>query len=190
MQNRRKQLKVKNKFQDRIILEVILVTFIFINILVIASFFAIESIQDFFRLKLTLAVALACGELGGLAIIYYFSLKSSHRIAGPVYMLERHLAEMAKGNLSVSLRLRKRDYLHETGDAFNECVTSLRKRVGDVRKTADELAQTDGLNAQSKALVNTLLSQLDGFQLSPRPTKPGSTTSEAEAVDATAPAPR
>ncbi len=180
MQNRRKILKVKNKFQDRMILEVILTTFIFINVLVIASFFAIESIHDFFRLKMTLAVALATGEVGGLAIIYYYSLKSSHRIAGPVYMLERRMDELANGNLTASVHLRKGDYFHETGDVFNRCAASLKRKVSDVRATADALSKVDGLNSESKELVNTLLAQLDSFQLTARRESPKTQSVEVE----------
>lgn len=190
MQNRRKILKVKNKFQDRMILEVVLTTFIFINVLVIASFFAIESIQDFFRLKMTLAVALATGEVGGLAIIYYYSLKSSHRIAGPVYMLERRLDEMANGNLAVSLHLRQGDYFHETGDVFNRCAANLKRRVSDVRSTAEALSKVDGLNSESKELVNTLLTQLEVFQLTPRRDANKAHTVEVEAEDTAAATPR
>lgn len=184
MPNRRKILKVKNKFQDRMILEVILTTFIFINVLVIAAFFAIENAQDFVRLKLGLAIALATGEVGGLAIIYHYSLKQSHRIAGPVYMLERRLNEIASGNLAVTLHLRKNDYFHDTSDVLNKCAASLKQKVANVRDTAEALGKVDGLNSESKELVNTLLAQLDEFQLTARRTPTQTQTAEVEAEDA------
>lgn len=164
MSNRRRILKVKNKFQDQMILEIILVSFIFINMLVMLSFFAMDTIRDLFRLKFTLAVALACGELGGLIIIYLYTLKTSHKIAGPVYMIERRLGEIAKGDLTVSLKLRKNDHFHDTADVLNTSVEQLRGKILKVRSAAEALRETLPSNNASRETLDGLFAALDEFK--------------------------
>lgn len=163
MTNRRRILKVKHKFQDRLILEAILITFIFLNMLVIGSFVALESIPDIFTLKYTLAIALSAGELGGLAFIYYFSLRSSHRIAGPVYMIERRLREVGAGDLTVSLRLRKGDHFQDTSEILNECIADLRDKMEKIQLSVAKLKQDETLGAASKSIVDELSAQVNVF---------------------------
>jgi methyl-accepting chemotaxis protein len=146
------------------ILEVILVTFIFINMLVIVSFFALETIQDLFKLKLTLALALSLGELGGLGIVYYFSLKSSHKIAGPIYMIERRLNEVAAGDLTVRLKLRKNDHFHDTCDVLNNCVSSLQNKVNEVKTAARAAQEQLKSGGQDGEAIAKLLATLEQFK--------------------------
>lgn len=166
MTNRRRSLKVKHKFQDRLIMEAILMTFIFLNMLVIACFVALESIPDIFTLKYTLAIALSMGEMGGLAIIYYFSLRSSHRIAGPVFMIERKLKELGAGNFTGRLNLRKDDHFQDTSEVLNESVTSLCEKLTKIKTTVALLQQTQTLDAKSKGLLDDLAAQVNAFRTS------------------------
>lgn len=183
MSNRRRILRVKNKFQDQMIVEIILTTFIFINMLVIVSFFAIESVRDIFRLKFTLAMALAAGEFGGLLIVYFYTLKASHKIAGPVYMIERRLKEIGTGNLTVSLRLRKSDHFHDTCDVLNHTVEQLRSRVQAIRKEAIALRDKSDAGTNTEQW-NTLMQTIDAFKVDmPSITHPAA---EHDAVDAEA----
>lgn len=165
MSNRRRILKIKSQFQDQLMLEIILVTFIFINSLVIVSFITIETIQDIFQLKFMLAAALAGGELGGLAILYYYTLRQSHRIAGPVYVLEKRLREMAQGDLTGRMRLRKGDYFQDTAALYNETVAGLRERLQAVRDTAQALHEKSRNGHTDAALWAELFQQLDKFNV-------------------------
>lgn len=165
MSNRRRILKIKSQFQDQLMLEIILVTFIFINSLVIVSFIAIETIQDIFQLKFMLAVALAGGELGGLGILYYYTLRQSHRIAGPVYVLENRLRELAQGNLTGRMRLRKGDYFQDTAELFNETVGTLREQVSTLSETAHALYEKSRNGQSDPVLWMELLQQIDKFNI-------------------------
>lgn len=165
MSNRRRIFKIKSQFQDQLMLEIILVTFIFINSLVIVSFVTIETIQDIFQLKFTLAIALAGGELGGLAILYYYTLRQSHRIAGPVYVLENRLREMGQGDLTGRMRLRKGDYFQDTAELFNETVGSLRERVHAVNQMAHTLHEKSRNGEADPALWAELFQHLDKFNV-------------------------
>ncbi len=65
------------------------------------------------------------------------SLFLSHRIAGPVFRLEKTLEEMAKGNLSLRITLRRKDELKELATSMNGLMSSLSERIRDVRGRAD-----------------------------------------------------
>ena len=162
MTDQRKQLRVKGKFQDRVILDVILVIFVLVNLLIVFSVFAVESIQDLGRLKMTLAAGLAIGEFGGLAVVYYLGLRASHKIAGPVFALERRLDELASGNLAARLQFRQGDHFKETADKLNSTVDVLSERIASVRLRAESLQQELG---ESESLAK-LIAELDFFDLS------------------------
>ena len=95
MADRRQRLKVKNRFQDRMILEIVLIAFVFINTLVVLSFIALETFSDLPSLKYLLGGALAVGETSGLIILYFYSVKASHRIAGPIVNFEQSLRRLS-----------------------------------------------------------------------------------------------
>lgn len=169
MSNRRRVLKIKNQFQDQMILELMIVIFVFINALVIVSFFALDTIQDISRLKFTLAVALTLGEMGGLVILYYYTLRQSHRIAGPVYLLEKRLREIGSGNLSGKLHLRKGDYFQDTGALFNESIDHLRGRMLDLRQSAQALKEKSERGEADSADWAQFLQQLEAIRVARHP---------------------
>ncbi len=161
MAEQRKQLRVKKEFQDRIIFDVILVIFILVNLLIVFSVFAVETVQDMGRLKMTLAAGLAIGEFGGLAVIYYLGLRTSHKIAGPVFALERRMDGLASGDLATRLQFRQGDHFKETADKLNSTVDVLRGKVSSIRDHVEALQSTLGQSAP----LDGLIAELDFFSL-------------------------
>jgi nitrogen fixation/metabolism regulation signal transduction histidine kinase len=53
-------------------------------------------------------------------LLYGFWL--TNRIAGPLFRLERHMDEVAKGNIDSEISFRKNDYGYELAEAFNTVV--------------------------------------------------------------------
>lgn len=86
----------------------------------------------------------------------------SHKIAGPLYRLKRHMIGIGKGSLPTELRFRKGDHLHDIADAFNEMVEGLRRRDAGTTKTLSQMDQQ--LTALSKELSNDT-QQLDDKRL-------------------------
>jgi methyl-accepting chemotaxis protein len=166
MANRRRVIKIKRQFQDQMILEVVLIAFIFINILVIISFFTLDSMDDLVSLKFTLAAALGLGEVGGLLIIYFHTLRTSHRIAGPIYVLEKRFKELTEGDLSGEVHLRRGDFFHDTAEDYNRAMDSLRERIASARELAQQLRQQG--SSADPAQWHELLQQLDSFKLEKR----------------------
>lgn len=57
----------------------------------------------------------------------------SHRIAGPLFRIERFLGDVAQGDLSQRLTLRKKDELKELAGAINEMTDSLKDRANRLK---------------------------------------------------------
>jgi len=73
-----------------------------------------------------------CGFLAVLPVIFWGSIKFSHRIAGPLPKIYRALNNIGQGNFDVKLILRKRDELRELADVINAMAKNLRER--DIKK--------------------------------------------------------
>ncbi|MGB3477741.1 MAG: HAMP domain-containing protein [bacterium] len=58
----------------------------------------------------------------------------SHRTAGPLYNLRQAMAQVGKGDLSVKIKFRKNDEIHDVAESFNDMVDALRKKYGEDKK--------------------------------------------------------
>jgi methyl-accepting chemotaxis protein len=68
-----------------------------------------------------------------LIVIGLHSIRTSHKIAGPLYRFERIFETVKEGNLSEKVRLRKGDYLINEMDHINEMLESLQIRVQEIK---------------------------------------------------------
>ncbi len=67
-----------------------------------------------------------------LIVLILFSWRMlilSHRLAGPIYRLEKDLADIAKGNFSIRIKFRKKDELRSIADGINKILDEMEKRV-------------------------------------------------------------
>jgi len=76
-------------------------------------------------------------------LVAMIGLFLSHRIAGPIYRMERFLNDVAGGDLTQRLTLRKKDELINLANGINNVVDSLKKTVivkkGHLEKISMEL---------------------------------------------------
>ena len=63
-----------------------------------------------------------------LPFLFYFSIKFSHRIAGPLPKIYQALRNMGRGNFDIKLTLRRNDELKELADIINETAKNLKER--------------------------------------------------------------
>jgi methyl-accepting chemotaxis protein len=187
MKTRRRILKIKSKFQNQLILETTLVSFIFTNCLILLMFLFSEGGHDASLLKLKLAVILAAGQVVGLVLVYRYSLKASHRIAGPLWNLERQLTRLGNGDLTVHVRLREHDHLQDTAALFNETVLKLRKNISAVKTTVEALRNEHEVTNRAADLVATLSRHLDSLQTEIHDTE--AATTETSSVKTESPVP-
>ena len=95
---------------------------------------------------------------------YYLSIRHSHKVAGPVYALERELKRMAKGDLTRHLQFRKGDQFISSAETYNGTRQSLCERIRAIQDTANRLADAKFDDAEAKQLVIQLQKQLDFFK--------------------------
>jgi len=62
-------------------------------------------------------------------LIFIMALLFSHKIAGPVYRIEKSLYQIAKGNLGLRVKLRKRDELKDLAEMINLMTENLSKTI-------------------------------------------------------------
>lgn len=73
-------------------------------------------------------IALLVNILILLPVIFYVSIRFSHRIAGPLPKIYEGLRQIGSGNFGVHLVLRKRDELRDLADVINEMARNLKER--------------------------------------------------------------
>jgi len=86
----------------------------------------LKSTADFilpFLALSSLIVIIAAG-----AVIVAITLFVSHRIAGPLYRLEKDIAEVIKGNMNMNFRVREKDELRDLANALNQMMKALRDK--------------------------------------------------------------
>jgi methyl-accepting chemotaxis protein len=71
------------------------------------------------------------------AIIWWAGLRLSHRIAGPIFALTRHLNQVAEGRSDGDISFRRDDYFSDLQDAFNRHMDSFRRRVNATESDVD-----------------------------------------------------
>ncbi len=76
-----------------------------------------------------------------IVLMMIVSVYMSHKIAGPLYRLKKCLLDVAKGDLSFEMRLRKGDELTDLVDDFNEMMHSLKGMVDADRQKVKDIQQ-------------------------------------------------
>ncbi len=69
--------------------------------------------------------------------IVVFSFFVTHRLAGPLYRLEKIAKEVQGGDLSLRIRLRDGDDLQELAEAFNQTVITIDQALAQIRGLRD-----------------------------------------------------
>lgn len=90
----------------------------------------------------------------GIVIAFGIAVFFPHKIAGPLYRIERDVKEkIGEGNLSVRFSLRKGDEVGELADALNVMVEKLKLKIGKIKTAADDLSlQARNLNKGDESL--------------------------------------
>jgi methyl-accepting chemotaxis protein len=86
----------------------------------------------------TVLVVMGLVSIASIAV----TLIVSHKIAGPLFRFKQTFRELANGNFSNQVRLRKGDQLIEVADDFNQMITVVRARLIEAKK-ALALVQAD-----------------------------------------------
>jgi general secretion pathway protein G len=78
--------------------------------------------------------------LGMCLLFIMHSFIWSHRIAGPLYRFKQVFKTVTKGDLTVPVSLRAKDYLTEEAHDLGAMVTRLRQQIAAIKRDADRVA--------------------------------------------------
>lgn len=152
---RRRNYFIKKGFQARFILRFILV--IFLGIMVssgIVYYLTSKKIEEaYYRSHIKIA---STGEIVYpiiftaniitlsmiIIITIVITLLISHKIAGPLYRIEKSIHEIGKGNLSFKIYLRAKDELITLAEIFNNMIAKLKGKIEKIQDAANYMDST------------------------------------------------
>lgn len=152
---RRRNYFIKKGFQARFILRFILV--IFLGIIVssgIVYYLTSKKIEEaYYRSHIKIA---STGEIVypilftantitvGIIIVItiIITLLISHKIAGPLYRIEKSIHEIGEGNLSFKIYLRAKDELITLAEIFNNMMVTLKGKIEKIQDAANYMDST------------------------------------------------
>lgn len=99
-----------------------------------------------------------------------FSIYLTHRLAGPLYRFEESVKELIQGNLSLRIRLRKRDELYELAGMINQALTNLEQALVEItqqearrreagRQILDEMRSQPSVNREILQRLELILKE-------------------------------
>jgi methyl-accepting chemotaxis protein len=96
------------------------------------------------------------------------TLFASHRIAGPLYRMEKDLQQVVAGDLTKKFHLRRTDEIKALAEGLNIMTDSLRTNIADIKQGLSELESTlqarPELPKELKEKMHKLKSALDRFK--------------------------
>ena len=155
MKSRRSQIMIKLDFQRKLIMSIVLISFVTINVIILAAelldkrFGSEQSILSMFSFS-------AAGlEVVAIVIIFFVSRRISFRIAGPVYALQRTLRGMGEGKLDQTVKFRPGDQFVDVADDINRVMHDYRQRIRQAKELARQIDAQQN-SEQSAALRREL----------------------------------
>jgi methyl-accepting chemotaxis protein len=80
----------------------------------------------------------------------------SHKIAGPLFRFEKELKEIEKGDLTKSVRLRKKDQTTDLADSLNKMTAGLHEKVLEIRTGVENLIELASKQNAPQELIEDL----------------------------------
>ena len=105
-------------------------------------------------------------------LVFIIALFSSHKIAGPVYRIEKTLEEINNGNLALKIKFRRGDELWDLADLINVMIENFNKTIASSKDAGkDTRASLEAIKkeisggscdcAKIKASLNELQAKID-----------------------------
>ena len=174
-QYRRSVFLINKKFQFRFSLYVCtwLIALSFIYPLIVYSLFefffryasmdpAGPPVQTLLNTRQEILVLLILLQVIFLVITFLISIFMSHRIAGPLFKLQRFFSEAKAGHLQTNLLFREKDHFQDLARDYNEMMKGIRSHLATVT-TQVEQALPDA-SPKSRAELEKALTSLRPLQ--------------------------
>ncbi len=110
-------------------------------------------------------------------IIFILGLLFSHKIAGPLYRIEKAIDEISKGSIGLKIKLRRGDELKDLAEVVNTLTENLRNSIDLSNETILKIQkELDGVRGvissqpqnpkQIEASINSLQTKIDALNAS------------------------
>jgi len=175
--NRRRNYYIDKKFQAKFILKfcsLILIGSVISGLIVYAmsrstvtttfenSRLTIKSTADFILPAVLLSGAVVIVLIGLATII--MTLFVSHKIAGPLYRMNKDVQEVASGNLKTAFRLRVGDEIRPLAASLNDMVVAIHDRIHEAKKSLDNIGSSTELPTEIRARIRSVRESLEKFK--------------------------
>jgi methyl-accepting chemotaxis protein len=146
---KRSQVIIKSEFQQKLILNTLLISLITLNVVLMAAFLLDDMFGSDDSMYSVFDISLVVMEILAVIVVYFLVRRVSFHIAGPVYAIERTLGFMKEGDLAQRLKFRPGDQFGEVSEAINDVISTYQERItraqeildGNAEPTADQLRQ-------------------------------------------------
>ncbi len=135
---KRTQFVVDRAYQLRFVLRLISVVFgvVIVSLLACSSimWFSLTQRNDnvdlyaFIEMASTVTLALSIEVMVALPVIYYFGIRHTHRVVGPIERIKRTLKAISEGDFSARIHPRKGDVLMDLCNSINVMAEQLEQR--------------------------------------------------------------
>ncbi len=171
MPGRRRTIVVKQEFQFRFAIMLIVLVVIVANLMggMVYLFLTnkpfLRWLADMFYLvdeEDAILPAILLVEAICILVVGFISIYVSHAMAGPVYRLEKEIKAIAEGDLSHFIRLRKGDEFVELADALNYLIEQYRERLMFIKEKVDSILNSSNLE-EAKDFAGDVAAILETF---------------------------
>ena len=158
MKNRRTTIVINKKFQHHYAMLLVAMTVLVANLFIIGSML----LPGEQRLQLTSSSALFIGlaELMLVGGVWFLSIRSTHRIAGPIYVYSRQLRAFGAGDLTARIHLRDKDMFQEEAAEINGGLDELQAQVVQLKAVAEEIRVTHSAGADMTQPLERMIGAL------------------------------
>lgn len=158
MQNRRETVVINRKFQHHYAIVLVAMTVLVANLVLIAGML----MPGDFSVQLSSSSALLIGLVELLLVcgVWYLSLRSTHRIAGPIFVFSRQLRAVGAGDLTARIALRDKDMFQEEAGEINDGLAQLCSQVAELKSLAEEARAAQASGADVNAALEKLLTAM------------------------------
>lgn len=80
----------------------------------------------------------------------------SHKMAGPLFRFEKELKEIGEGDLTKSIKLRKKDQMTDIAESLDKMTVSLHGKVVDIQTDVEQLLESASIQNASQELIDEL----------------------------------
>ena len=161
MDNRRTTIVINKKFQYQFALLLAAMAVLFLNgFLIMRILFAAEQPLD---LSTPTIVGIAAVELLLIACVWYWSIKASHRVAGPMYVITREIDKLGGGDMTARVNIREKDMFQSEAERMNVSIAALQEKVMTVKALAEKLEQAQASGGNTGDIVSEIVRELSEF---------------------------